>query len=461
MKESKILEKILGIGRRIIPKKIFKSVQPIYHYILAIAGAVIYRFPAKEIVVIGVTGTKGKSTVVELVNSILESAGKKTALASTIRYKIGDKDWRNLFKMTLRGRFFTQKFLREALEQGCTHAVIEMSSEGVMQSRHKFLYPDTIIFTNLAPEHIESHGSYENYVNAKLTIAKELENPKHLSMNLSKKHSPAIIVNADDKESGKFLNLNVKNKIKYSLSSAQNIKADEKGLSFQMGKMVIHSSLPGLFNVYNILAACSYAKFLGIPEEMIKNGIEKIKFIRGRMEKINCGQPFDAVVDYAHTPDSLKAAYEAYIPRLIKKAIGASTPSQNKKTSEKHHLICVLGSCGGGRDKWKRKEMGRIADKYCNEIILTNEDPYDENPLEIIEGVRKGINKKPVQIIMDRRAAIASALALAKSKLAEGSEKVAVLITGKGTDPYIMGPNGTKQEWDDATVVREELQKLK
>jgi UDP-N-acetylmuramoyl-L-alanyl-D-glutamate--2,6-diaminopimelate ligase len=447
MQESKLLEKILGIGRKIIPKSLFKFVQPIYHYKLALLGAIIYRFPARKLTVIGVTGTKGKTTTVELVNAILEAAGYKTALASTLRYKIGEKEWRNLFKMTLRGRFFTQKFLRQAVDSGCSHAVIEISSEGVPQFRHKFLFIDALIFTNLAPEHIESHGSYENYLKAKLSIAKELEG----------REGAAIIANTNDKEGEKFLELNIKNKIPYSLNDAIAVKASEKGSSFQIGKIVIHSKLPGIFNVSNMLGAIAYAKFAGISPEKIKEGLEKINFVRGRMEKINEGQEFDVVVDYAHTPDSLKAVYETY---------------------NNHKKICILGNTGGGRDKWKREEMGKIADKYCDHIILANEDPYDENPLEIVEEIKKGIKRKPYEIIMDRREAINSALKLALTQTKEltsnkqegeieemtqvvrSKNKIAVLITGKGTDPYIMGPNGTKQEWDDATVVREELRKV-
>jgi UDP-N-acetylmuramoyl-L-alanyl-D-glutamate--2,6-diaminopimelate ligase len=438
------LEKILRIGRHIIPKSLFKAAQPIYHYLLAILGAVIYRFPAKKMTVIGVTGTKGKTTTVELVNAILEKAGYKTALASTLKYKIDDKQWRNLFKMTLRGRFFTQKFLRQALDTGCTHAIIEVSSEGVPQSRHKFLFLDAVIFTNIAPEHIESHGSYEKYLEAKLTIAKELINHKKKKFT----HGPILIANKDDKESEKFLDLNIINKIPYSLHDAISVKSDEKGSSFQIGKIVIHSKLPGIFNVSNMLAAAAYAKFAGISDEAIKNGLESVKSVRGRMEKIDMGQNFDVIVDYAHTPDSLTAAYETY-----------------KK--EKYYIIGILGNTGGGRDKWKREEMGKIADKYCNQIILTNEDPYDEDPITILEDMKKGIKKKPLEIILDRREAINKALNLAQTlrltSLAQGtSDKttIAVLITGKGTDPYIMGPKGTKQEWDDATVVREELQKV-
>jgi len=160
--------------------------------------------------------------------------------------------------------------------------------------------------------------------------------------------------------------------------------------------------------------------------------VEEFSGIRGRMEFIEGGQDFVAVVDYAHTPDSLEKVYEAF--QYAKK-------------------ICVLGNTGGGRDKWKRVEMGTIAGKHCSHIILTDEDPYDEDPLQILEEMKKGITRPIHETILDRRDAIAKALSVAQT----GD---AVLITGKGTDPYIMGPGGDKKEWDDATVVREELKKL-
>jgi UDP-N-acetylmuramoyl-L-alanyl-D-glutamate--2,6-diaminopimelate ligase len=435
--------------KKIIPKSVFEFFQPAYHYCLALLGAIIYKFPGKKLTVIGVTGTKGKSTTTELVNAILEADGHKTALQNTLRFKIGDKEKRNMFKMTMPGRFFMQKFLRQAVDRGCTHAVIEMSSEGAKQFRHKFLFLDALIFTNLAPEHIESHGSYANYFQAKLDIARELIDHKKKKFT----HGPVVVANADDKEGQKFLDLNIINKIPYSLRNTVAMRADEKGSSFQIGKIVIHSKLPGLFNVYNMLGAISYAKFAGIMDEKIKKGLESVEKIRGRMEKISCGQDFDVVVDYAHTPDSLIAAYKTYSP---------STSS-----GPKHKLICVLGNTGGGRDKWKRAEMGKIADKYCDQIILTNEDPYDEDPLEILKEMEKGMKKKPHEIILDRRTAINKAIVLAKewqtqhqNLVNNKNNKIAVLITGKGTDPYIMEANGTKLPWDDASVAREELQKF-
>src|SRR3989344_2248338 len=467
--------------KKIIPKSLFQFFQPAYHYLLAALGALIYRFPSRQIYVVGITGKKGKTTTTEIVNYIFEEAGFKTAIASTLRFKIGDKEKRNLFKMTMPGRFFMQKFLREAVDRGSQIAIIEMTSEGAKQFRHKFMNIDALIFTNLAPEHIESHGSYAKYLEAKLSIAKELESrkekisqkflacptcrqggrgsPSLRSARLFSRTFPSgktIIANVDDPEGEKFLSLNIEDKIPYSLKDATGIKTDENGSSFQIGKVVIHSKLPGIFNVSNMLGAIALGRFFQIQDETIKKAIEKIDFVRGRMEKITLdGSPpnppaggggFDVVVDYAHTPDSLEAVYRAY---------------------ENHKKICVLGNTGGGRDKWKRKAMGSIADKYCDEIILTNEDPYDEDPLSIVEAIKEGVEKKQVEIIMDRREAIREAIKKARalrSDFAKASPdkqaKIAVLITGKGTDPYIMEANGKKTPWDDASVVREELQRI-
>jgi UDP-N-acetylmuramoyl-L-alanyl-D-glutamate--2,6-diaminopimelate ligase len=180
----------------------------------------------------------------------------------------------------------------------------------------------------------------------------------------------------------------------------------------------------------NALAVIKAAEFLDVPLQKIAEGLAALERIPGRTERIEEGQDFQAIVDYAHTPDSLKALYEAYPTRRI----------------------CVLGNTGGGRDTWKRPEMGKIAETYCDVVILTNEDPYDEDPRAIVDAMAAGMDTKP-EIIMDRRAAIARALSLAKA----GD---AVLITGKGTDPYIMEANNVRTPWSDAQVVREELQKI-
>lgn len=427
------MESLLRFIEKLIPTKLYQKVQPAYHYWMPFLGAVMYRFPSRKLIVVTITGTKGKTTTTELVSAILEEAGHKTAVSNTVRFKIADKSERNLYKMSMPGRFFIQRFLRRAVNAGCEYAIIEVTSEAARFHRHKFIAFDALIFTNIAPEHIESHGSYENYVKAKLSIAESLAR--------SKKARRPLVVNADDKEAEKFLKINVPEKHSYSLTHAEPYQLTQNDITFTLDGQTIHSHLSGTFNLYNILAAATYAKTHGIGIEIIKRAIEKFQGVPGRVEKIEVGglkpdgspkQNFTVVVDYAHTKDSLESLYRVF--------------HGSKK-------ICVLGNTGGGRDKWKRPEMAKIADKYCDEIILTNEDPYDENPRAIVEEMKSAIVDKPVEIIMDRREAIRHAL----SKARAGD---AVLITGKGTDPYIMEANGKKTPWSDAVVAHEELSKL-
>lgn len=417
------MDKILRTIEKFIPRKVFKLGQPIYHYTLAVLGAIIYRFPARKIKVVAVTGTKGKTSTVEFVNAILEEAGFITALAGTLRFKIRDDSKPNMYKMTMPGRFFIQRFLRQAVNAKCDYAVIEISSEAAKQYRHKFMDLDALIFTNLAPEHIESHGSYDKYLAAKLSIAHALEK--------SGKKNKIVVANIDDREGHKFLATNVEKKIPYSLKNGEPMVCHGEGVDFTCENIKIYSKLIGQFNVYNMLAAVAYARALGISMESIKAGLEKITEIKGRAQKIKNNLGIDVIIDYAHTPDSLKALYTTF-------------PGKKK--------ICVLGNCGGGRDKWKRKEMALIAEKYCDDIILTDEDPYDDDPQEIVQSMAKEMKIKKPKIIIDRREAIAGALKKAKT----GD---AILITGKGTDPYIMRKNGAKEPWSDAKVVEEEIEK--
>ncbi len=419
-----MLDNTLYTIRKFIPSPIFNFFNPVYHWSLALLGAIVYGFPSKQIKIIAVTGTKGKSSTVEIISAILEKAGYKTALSNTIRHKVGNISERNLFKMSTPGRFFIQRFLRQAVDNKCKYAILEVSSQGAMYYRHNFVDMDTFIFTNITPEHIEAHGSYKNYLDAKLKIAKYLER--------SSKPEKTIIVNGDDKEAYNFLKPEADKKITYNLKQVEPYNFTKDGIDFTYEDSKIHSHLEGVFNLYNILAGITCAKNEGISNEIIKQSIESLTTIPGRLEKI-AGPNFTVIVDYAHTTDSLQKIYEVY-----------------KDTT----IMGVLGGTGGGRDTSKRKEMGKIADEYCKEIILTNEDPYDEDPMKIIDDVAQGIiNNKPLKIL-DRRLAIRKALELAK----HGNT---VIISGKGTDPYIMGPNNSKMPWSDVEVVREELAKLK
>jgi UDP-N-acetylmuramoyl-L-alanyl-D-glutamate--2,6-diaminopimelate ligase len=422
------MEKVLRTIEKFIPKKVYHFFQPAYHYGMTLLGAIIYGFPAKKLYIVGITGTKGKTSTTEIVNAILEASGKKTAFSNSIRFKIGDKIRINKFKMSMPGRFFMQKFLSDAVKAGCTHAVIEMTSEGSKMFRHKFIWLDAFIFTNLAPEHIESHGSYAKYLQAKLNLADNLNGPKKNTL---------LIVNGDDIESEHFLEKKADKKVSYSLSNSKPLDLTN-GVKMRFGKNTLYSPLLGEFNAYNILAAATFAKEIGISDETIKDAVENLKQIPGRAQKIEAGQNFEVYVDYAHTKESLEALYKSF-------------PNKNK--------VCVLGNCGGGRDKWKRPEMAKIAEQYCDEIILTDEDPYNEDPNQIVNEMKNAITKKTVTVIMDRRAAINKGLEKAKLLKNAGKESV-VLITGKGTDPYIMGPNGTKTPWLDSDVALEEIKKV-
>jgi len=394
-----------------------------YHYAWAVLAALWYGFPARRLTIIGVTGTKGKSSVVEMLYCIFTSAGYTTALAGTIRFAIGNDSRPNLLKMTLPGRGFIQKFLAEALAKKCTHAIVEITSEAALQYRNLFLELDGLIVTNIQHEHIEHHGSFEKYVAAKRTIVTTLEH--------SPKRSRILVANADVPESRAFLSAKVSRAIGFSERELQNISEGERSINFNYAGTQFSLPVPGIFNAMNALPAIKLCEAFGIPLSIAATALATLPVVRGRVEHIDAGQNFLAIVDYAHTPDSLKTLYETFKDR---------------------RKICVLGNTGGGRDTWKRPEMGRIADEMCEKVILTNEDPYDEDPKKIVEAMAAGMARPP-EIIMDRREAIRAALRAARP----GD---AVLITGKGTDPFIMGAHGIKTPWSDAEVVREELEKL-
>jgi len=369
----------------------------IYHLALAFLSAYIFRFPSREIFVVGITGTKGKSTVLELIGFILEKAGKKVAISSSIRN--GESS------MTMPGRFFLQKFLRRAVNNNCDYALIEVTSQGVLQNRHRFINWRAGIFTNLSPEHIEAHGNFERYRKAKLAFFRYL----------IKHNQKLFFINNDDKNANYFIN---------------ELKEGEIIL---YGKSDLPSKLIGEFNKYNIGAAVAFARSQKIDEDIITKAVAEFSGVPGRMEFIQ-NSPFAVVVDYAHTPDSLIKVYEAL------------RPAQGR-------LICVLGAAGGGRDKWKRPEMGKVASEYCDEIILTDEDPYNESPEEILNQIKKGVtqdSKFKIHEILDRRDAIKKAISLAKSS-------DIVVITGKGSEKWIHLSNNKKIPWSDKEVVQELL----
>lgn len=414
------MDKILRTIEKLIPKNLYKLGQPVYHYLLTLTGAIIYGFPARKIKIIGVTGTKGKSSTVEILNSIFETAGYKTAMAGTIRFKIGEQERPNKYKMSMPGRFFMQKFIRDAVEAKCDIAILEITSEGSKQFRHKFIYLDALVFTNLSPEHIESHGSFEKYKEAKLKIIDNL-----------KKKNGTLIVNKDNEYAGEFISRNKNRRsVPFSLSDAHIIQTSP--IVFEYDNSNFSSPLIGEFNIRNIIGAYRAAKCFDLDNSKIIAGVARLEEVKGRAQFVPNNLGLSIVVDYAHTPDSLEAIYSAF------------------KDKRK---VCVLGNTGGGRDTWKRPKMAEIANRYCDFIFLTDEDPYDEDPLKIVNEMKNSINSTKLEIEMDRKSAIKKAI----QKAQPGD---VVLITGKGTDPYIMRANGNKEPWSDFEKVQEVLKEI-
>jgi UDP-N-acetylmuramoyl-L-alanyl-D-glutamate--2,6-diaminopimelate ligase len=396
--------------KKIIPKFLLK----IYHFKLTLLGAVFFGFPGynKDLKIIGVTGTSGKSTTTDFICRILEEAGNKVASISTVRLKIGENEWENKYKMSMPGRFVIQKFLRQAIKEKCNFIVLEVTSEGVRQFRHKFINFDMAVFTNLSPEHIESHGGFENYKKEKLKLFKATKN--------------IHVINGDDENAKSFLDIPANQKIIFSINDAKNINDKDGFLFFEFNNIKFNLNLIGKFNIYNALAAISASEAYKISLENCKKALEKAKGINGRMEIVS--EKPKVIIDYAHTPEQLESVY---------------------KTFKEEKMICVLGSCGGGRDKWKRPVLGEIAQKYCSKIIITNEDPYDEDPMVIINSIAKTAGDKADKIL-DRKEAIVKAIKLA------GLGDV-VIITGKGSEPWMCVENGKKIPWSDKKIVKDNL----
>lgn len=414
-----------------------------YHFLWAWIGAKSHRYPSKKIFVIGVTGTKGKTTTVELINAVLEAAGKKTALLSSLREKIGDESHKNRLGNSMPGRGYIQNFLDRAARAGCGYALIEATSQGVVAHRHRFIDWNMGVLTNLAPEHIESHGSFENYRKAKLDFLKYVL-----------KKGGKIFLNRDDPSYAFFT-------IALGGKAAEYAKKDDwlrnylskadSPVRSVSGGSTRPSTRPGAgkfllsgFNEENIAVAVAIAKDLGIGDRVIEQGIMGFNGVPGRMEFVKIGS-YTAVVDYAHTPESLEAAYSALRAQM----------KQGARNEEQGKLICILGAAGGGRDKWKRPEFGKIAAHYCDTIILTNEDPYDEDPDEILNEVEAGIKEVPyprpgILRILDRRKAIQKAVGLMR----EGD---IVIGTGKGSEDWIHLARGQKIPWNEKRVFEDAL----
>ena len=413
-----------------------------FHILIAYLSYWFYGRPSRKLVVIGVTGTKGKSTTCRLITSVLEGGGFKTGMLSTVEFQIGEKRWKNDKKMTMLGKGQIQKLLREMVKENCTHVVIETSSEGILQNRHLGMNYDVAVFTNLGVEHAERHGGYENLRSDKGKMFSSLSKSSRKKIN-GKKVEKIIVVNGDDSEAEYFLKFNADKKISYGFDAnefngvekiiGQYILDDDQSL--KVGSTIFKINILGKFNLYNGLAAIAAGKIFGLSDEQISNGLKSVRLVEGRMEFVDAGQNFRVVVDYAHEPMSLTALFSS-----LRKLVNG-------------RIIAVVGSDGGGRDKQKRSKMGKIAGEMADVVVVTDVNCYDEDPFQIAEMLAGGAREvgkmdgKDLFVEVDR----AVAFDVAFSKAEKGD---IVAITAKGTEPYIAIAKGQKIPWDDRKVAR-------
>lgn len=431
--------------KKIISQKLLKKIRPFYHGALAYFAHWYFGRPSNKLIVVGVTGTNGKSTTVNLIAKILQEAGIKTGFTSTVNFGLPSGEKMNDLKMTMPSGYVLHEWMSDMAKAGYKAVVLEISSEGLAQNRHLGINFDIAVFTNLTPEHIEAHGGFESYKIAKSKLFSLLQKLQitNYKLQIYFKIQKTIIANLDDELSGYYLSFPAQKKISFGVNSlkadlsATNVEYASSGVQFMIHNSSFKLHLKGKFDVYNSLAAIAVAKALGISLDISKKALEKIEVIPGRMEVLQ-SEPFIVLVDYAPEPYALKALYDT---------IGLW---------QKNKLIHVLGSCGGGRDRARRKILGEMAGSTAQIVVVTNEDPYDDDPMEIINEVSEGasrvgkkLNENLFQII-DRREAIKKALGLAR----EGD---LVLVTGKGAEQKMALANGKYLDWDDRQVIKQEL----
>ena len=430
--------------KKIIPEKIISF----YHLSLAALAGFYCGWPSKKMITIGITGTKGKTSAANFIWSVLNAAGYKTGLIGTANIRIGEIEMLNKYHMTMPGRFILQKLLKQMLDAGCQYCIVETTSQGIKQWRHFGIFYDIAVFTNLSPEHLEAHdGSFEKYKKAKSALFAALAKSGRKIIG-GKEIKKVIIANYDNPHSDYYLNFPANKKITYGINDranfvAKNIRSTEKGLEFFVNYNRYEINILGSFNVYNALPAIIIGSIFDIPNNKIQKGLKDLNVIAGRMEKIEEGQDFLVFVDYAHEKEGMNA--------ILQTARELASGVNGK-------IIVLLGAEGGGRDKVKRPILGKIAGKYADFMVISNVDPYEDDPKEIIEDIAKSaensgkIRGKNLFLIEDRREVIKTALSLA-------NKNDVVLITGKGAEQSII-IGGRRYPWDDRVVVREELNKL-
>jgi UDP-N-acetylmuramoyl-L-alanyl-D-glutamate--2,6-diaminopimelate ligase len=416
---------------------------------LATASAWWSGDPSHQLTVVGITGTDGKTTTAYLAVAALEAAGRPTGMIGTIATRIGGRTEAHEVHATTPEAPELQAVLRAMVDAGDRVAVIETTSHGLALDRVAEIVYDVAILTNLTHEHLELHGSWEAYRDAKLSLFDRLRDARGVAK--PEPVSSAAIVNLDDPSAGLFIGTARDagaRVITYGTEAAADIRAtgvteNARGLHADIatptGDAGIDLRLAGRFNVHNALAVVALGDALGLDRERIRAGLTSLEVVPGRMERIDVGQPFTVIVDFAHSPASLQAVLDLLAPTAAAQGGG---------------IVAVFGSAGE-RDTAKRPQMGRIAGERARLVVLTDEDPRDEDRDAILDDIARGAEAAgrrrghDLLLIPDRREAIAAAFEAARP----GD---VVLLAGKGHERSIAGPEG-EQPWDEKGVARELL----
>lgn len=437
-----------AIVKKLIPGQLFKTIEPFGHLAEAIIAQTLNGFPARDLKVIGVTGTDGKTSTSTLITQMLRDAGYKVAMMTTIAVDYGDGagEQANNTRLTTVGAMQLAKTLKRIKNSGAEWLVLETTSHALAQHRNWGVPYQLAVLTNISHEHLDYHGTFENYVAAKRMLFEQCDrNKKGLRLG---------VINADDPQASVFASA-ISSSLMYGVDhgelKASNIKLTPAGSRFtaKLGKQEwrIELHLPGSFNIYNALAAIGVGQAIGLTKQQVEQGIASLKSVEGRMARIDEGQNFEVIVDYAHTPESFKKIFEEVKPIT------------------KGRLITVFGSAGR-RDEAKRAKQGRLAGDYSDFVIVTEEDDRDCDGQEILDQIAGGaveagkVKGQNLLLIHQREQAVAKAIDLARP----GDT---VLLLGKGHEKSILtnGPAGvgtqTKRDYDEVKVARQAINRTK
>jgi UDP-N-acetylmuramoyl-L-alanyl-D-glutamate--2,6-diaminopimelate ligase len=424
--------------KKLIPKKLFKRVEPYGHLAESVLMQTKSQFPAKKMVIIGITGTNGKTTTSFMVHKMLVEAGFKTGLMTTVAYGVGNNLKPQIAHMTTVSPGLLLKRIKNMADEGAEYLVLETTSHALAQFRVWGIKYSIAVFTNLTHEHLDYHGTFENYKNAKLRLFK--------MTNVNKDGLQLGIINADDPSSKDFAKP-TKHTVTYGVNAgdlkAHNIQLTPSQVSFNAQVNNEHYDIvchiPGSFNVYNALATIAVGRALKLSKEQIEQGIAALEAVEGRMTQINEGQKFAVIIDFAHTPDSFEKLFADIKPVV------------------KGRIISVFGSAGR-RDEAKRTIQGEIAGKYSDIVVLTEEDDRDIDGNQILSQIAEGATKagkkqnKDLHLILNREEAIRFALKTAKPN-------DTVILLGKGHEKTIERADG-EHPWDEIGLVKKILKSL-